>query len=187
MIGTLSLIRNTFNANVSRHIGATAGVAGLASLVAVMFATFAHRTYRDPVAGITLSVIATTFGALAGFLAVPGRPGFAQCLAGRDGGSSHVGAGDARIWLWHSHIDCRLVLRATHRYRRIDGCGDRRRHCARSARYPRWYHLACWAQRRGFRSSWQGCPLGWRQPRNWMSSSRPPTIGRPRRFGRTLG
>jgi type VII secretion integral membrane protein EccD len=80
VIGTLSLIRDSFDANVSRHIGSTAGVAGLASLVAVMFATFAHRTYRDPVAGITLGVIATTFGALAGFLAVPGRPGFAHVL-----------------------------------------------------------------------------------------------------------
>ena len=80
MIGTLALIRDSFDANVSRHIGTTAGVAGLVSLVALMFATFAQRTYRDPVAGITLGVIATTFGALAGFLAVPGRPGFAHVL-----------------------------------------------------------------------------------------------------------
>jgi type VII secretion integral membrane protein EccD len=80
VIGTLALIRDSFDANVSRHIGTTAGVAGLVSLVAVMFATFAQRTYRDPVAGITLGVIATTFGALAGFLAVPGRPGFAHVL-----------------------------------------------------------------------------------------------------------
>jgi type VII secretion integral membrane protein EccD len=80
VIGTLALVRDSFDANVSRHIDATAGAAGLVSLVALMFATYAHRTYRDPLAGITLGAIATTFGALAGFLAVPGRPAFPHVL-----------------------------------------------------------------------------------------------------------
>jgi type VII secretion integral membrane protein EccD len=79
-IGSLALIRNAFSANVARHLGATAGIAASASFVALMFAAIAHRAYRDPVAGLTLSVLATAFAAVAGFLAVPGAPGVPNVL-----------------------------------------------------------------------------------------------------------
>jgi type VII secretion integral membrane protein EccD len=71
-IGALALIRNAFSINAT---GTTAGVAALASIVALLFAAAAHRTYDDAMAGLALSVIATAFAAVAGFLAVPGAPG----------------------------------------------------------------------------------------------------------------
>ena len=76
-IGALALIRNTFSVSVT---GTTAGIAALAGFVALLFAAIAHRTYRDAIAGLTLSVIATAFAAVAGFLAVPGAPGFSNVL-----------------------------------------------------------------------------------------------------------
>jgi type VII secretion integral membrane protein EccD len=79
-IGALGVIRASFDSNVGRHLSVTAGIAGLVGVVALMFATFVYRAYRDPIAGITLGVIATGFASLAGFLAVPGRPGFPHVL-----------------------------------------------------------------------------------------------------------
>jgi ESX secretion system protein EccD len=79
-IGALTLIRNALSANITRHVGATAGVAGLAGFVALLFAFIAHRAHRDPIAGLTLSLIATAFAAVAGFLAVPGVPGVPNVL-----------------------------------------------------------------------------------------------------------
>jgi type VII secretion integral membrane protein EccD len=79
-IGALTLIRNAFSANITRHLGATAGVAALAGFVGLLFAATAHRAHRDPVAGLTLSLIATTFAAVGGFLAVPGAPGVPNVL-----------------------------------------------------------------------------------------------------------
>ena len=61
---------------------------------------FAHRAYRDPVAGLTLSVIATAFAAAGGLSGGAGRPRCAPCAAGRDGGGRHVGVGHAHIGLW---------------------------------------------------------------------------------------
>lgn len=49
-------------------------------MAALLFAVIACRTYRDPIAGLTLSVIATIFGAVAGLLAVPGVPGVHSVL-----------------------------------------------------------------------------------------------------------
>lgn len=72
-IGCLALIRDSLDANGTQHIAA--GIAGLASLIALMFATFAHRTYGDSVAGLTLGVIAAAFATLAAFLTVPGTAG----------------------------------------------------------------------------------------------------------------
>ena len=167
VIGTLALIRNAFNANANRHIGATAGVAALAGLVALMFAMFAHRTYRDPVAGLTLSVIATTFGAVTGFLAVPGDPGSPKYCWPRWRRSS------PRCWRCALSGCGAVTLTAVacfaidHRYRRTGGCDDRAPRCARSVRYPPWYHLACWGQRRGCRSCSPGCPPAG-DTRNWM-------------------
>ncbi|HEY0224847.1 MAG TPA: type VII secretion integral membrane protein EccD, partial [Mycobacterium sp.] len=72
-IGCLVLIRDSLDAHGTQQIAA--GIAGLASLIALMFATFAHRTYGDSVAGLTLGVIAATFATLAAFLTVPGAAG----------------------------------------------------------------------------------------------------------------
>ena len=71
-IGGLVLIRNT------RHDGGTAVVAAMVALLALLFAVIAHRTHRDSVVGLTLSLVATAFAAIAAFMAVPrasGAPG----------------------------------------------------------------------------------------------------------------
>jgi type VII secretion integral membrane protein EccD len=72
-IGAVTLTRNAFSVNVTRY--STAGVAALAGCIALLFAVFAHRARGDSIAGLTLSVIATVFAAVAGFMAVPGVPG----------------------------------------------------------------------------------------------------------------
>jgi type VII secretion integral membrane protein EccD len=79
-IGAVALTRNALSANATHHLGATAGVAALAGFVALLFAVIAHRAHRDPVAGLTLSVIATAFAAVAGILAVPAAPGIPSVL-----------------------------------------------------------------------------------------------------------
>lgn len=78
-IGVLALIRNTFTAN-AEHLGMTAGIAALVAFAAATMAALAQRAYRDAMAGLTLSLIATAFAATAGFLAVPGAPGLANVL-----------------------------------------------------------------------------------------------------------
>lgn len=78
--GGLMLVRNALGTNVTRYSDATAGVVAAAGLAALLFAVIACRTYRDPIAGLTLSVIATIFGAVAGLLAVPGVPGVHSVL-----------------------------------------------------------------------------------------------------------
>jgi type VII secretion integral membrane protein EccD len=79
-IGALALLLNTLRANAISDFSLAAGVAGLAGVLALLFAAIAHRTCRDAIAGLALSVIATEFGAVAGFLAVPGRPGTPNVL-----------------------------------------------------------------------------------------------------------
>ena len=78
-LGCLTLARNTASHNAVNGLGAAA-VAAVASILALTAGTFAHRVCRDPIAGLTLSVIATTFAALAGLLAVPDPPGYPQVL-----------------------------------------------------------------------------------------------------------
>ena len=75
-VGGLALVRNAF----TRNEGGGAGGAACACLIALMFATMAHRACRDAIAGLTLSLIATAFAAVAGFLAVPGVPGMPNAL-----------------------------------------------------------------------------------------------------------
>ena len=137
------LIRNTLSTNATRHGGATAGRRGTGRLRCPAVRALAHRAYRDPIAGLTLSVIATAFAAVAGLLAVPGASGCPQRAAGRDGGGRHVGAGDARNGLWCSHIDCGVVLRDRHRRRRTGAVSSPRPRCTSSVRYPRWCPSAC--------------------------------------------
>jgi type VII secretion integral membrane protein EccD len=79
-VGTVTLIRNALSGNVTSYRGATAGVAVLVAFVTLLFAVFAHRAHSDSIAGLTLSVIATVFAAVAGFLAVPGAPGVPSVL-----------------------------------------------------------------------------------------------------------
>lgn len=79
-IGSLVMIRNALSTNVTRNLGTTAAVTAIAGFVALLFAAIAHRAYRDPIAGLTLSVIATIFAAVAGLLAVPGAPGVSHVL-----------------------------------------------------------------------------------------------------------
>ncbi|MCV7394719.1 type VII secretion integral membrane protein EccD [Mycobacterium paraseoulense] len=73
--GALAMVRNTSGANGNHEGRAAAGVLTVAVVVALLSAAVAHRAYRDAVAGVTLSAIATAFAAVAGFLAVPGAPG----------------------------------------------------------------------------------------------------------------
>jgi type VII secretion integral membrane protein EccD len=76
-VGALVLVRNTFSTNAT---GAPAGVATSAGFLALLVGVIAHRAYREAIAGLTLSLIATAFGAIAGFLAVPGAPGLPNVL-----------------------------------------------------------------------------------------------------------
>ncbi|ETW23876.1 type VII secretion integral membrane protein EccD [Mycobacterium gastri] len=70
--GSGVLIRDALRAS-AQH-GATAAVAAAAGVIALLLAGVARRTLRDPIAALTLSVIATVFVAVAGLLAVPGAP-----------------------------------------------------------------------------------------------------------------
>jgi type VII secretion integral membrane protein EccD len=79
-IGAITLIRNALSVNVTHHPAATAGIAALAGFVSLLCAVFAARAHSDSIAGLTLSVIATIFAAIAGFLAVPGAPGASSAL-----------------------------------------------------------------------------------------------------------
>jgi type VII secretion integral membrane protein EccD len=75
-VGGLTLIRNALSDDTPRHVG-TAWIAATAGLSALLIA---HRAARDPVAGLTLSLIATAFAAVAGFMAVPGVSGAPNVL-----------------------------------------------------------------------------------------------------------
>jgi type VII secretion integral membrane protein EccD len=74
-IGSLVLIRNSFAATSARPTGAAVGLAAVASCVALLAAVLAHRAYRDPIAALTLGLLAVGFSAVAGFIAVPDGPG----------------------------------------------------------------------------------------------------------------
>ena len=67
-------------------------------------ATLAQRVYREPVAGLTLGLIAAGFVSFAGFLAVPDGPGAAQRAVGGDGGRCCRRAGSAADRLWAAHL-----------------------------------------------------------------------------------
>jgi type VII secretion integral membrane protein EccD len=77
-IGALTVVRNELHTGVPRFD--TAVAAAVAGIAALLFAVIAHRAYRDPLAGVTLSLIGTVFAAVTGFLAVPGPPGLPHVL-----------------------------------------------------------------------------------------------------------
>lgn len=76
VIGCLVIVRNPLSTNAL----STSVVAATAASVALSAAVFAQRAYRDQVASLTLSLVATAFAAVAGLLAVPGPPGVPHVL-----------------------------------------------------------------------------------------------------------
>ncbi|WP_310783869.1 type VII secretion integral membrane protein EccD [Mycobacterium sp. Z3061] len=76
-VGALVLVRWAGGAG---HADIAAAAAGVAAVTALMSAVIVLRVHRDPIAGLTLSLIATTSAALAGLLAVPGAPGAPHLL-----------------------------------------------------------------------------------------------------------
>lgn len=78
-VGGLLIVRNMLGANAIRD-GGTPIALLVAGALAVGLAGFAHRSFGDATAGLTLSVIATAFAGVAGFAAVPGAPGAPNVL-----------------------------------------------------------------------------------------------------------
>jgi type VII secretion integral membrane protein EccD len=76
-VGALVLVGNAFRVNAA---GSAASVSASAGVLALLCAAIAYRTWRDAIAGLALSVIATELWAVAGFLAVPGHPGTPNVL-----------------------------------------------------------------------------------------------------------
>ncbi len=74
-VGGLTLVRTPFI-----HNAITAAVAATAGTVALLGAVVAQRTWRDSGAALALSLIATLFAAVAGFVAVPGPPGLPHVM-----------------------------------------------------------------------------------------------------------
>ncbi len=73
------LTRTVFHAN-DPHRTACAGVAATIALLCLLAAAVAYRVSREQSIGLTLGGLATGFAALAGLLAVPGRPGAPNAL-----------------------------------------------------------------------------------------------------------
>lgn len=65
-IGGLALARNALIDNTVRDFPTT-GMVALVAVAATLLAALAQRAYRDAMAGLTLSLVATTFAAIAGF------------------------------------------------------------------------------------------------------------------------
>jgi type VII secretion integral membrane protein EccD len=76
-VGGLTLIRNTLGNNATDDVDATAGISVVAAVIALLIA---RQAARDPIIGLTLSLVAVAFAALAGFTAVPGGPGAPNVL-----------------------------------------------------------------------------------------------------------
>lgn len=78
--GGLALVRHSMGGNTFGDAGGTVAVLAAAAVVAVGLGAVARRTHRDSAAGLGMSVLATAFGALAGFVAVPGAAGVSHVL-----------------------------------------------------------------------------------------------------------
>ncbi|WP_406816987.1 type VII secretion integral membrane protein EccD [Mycobacterium sp. M23085] len=79
-VGGLTIARNTLGGNATRDTAATVAALVSAGALALGLAAVAHRGCRDQTAGLALSVVATGFAAVAGFVAVPGGPGIPNVL-----------------------------------------------------------------------------------------------------------
>lgn len=78
--GGLMLVRNALGTNVTRYSDATAGVVAAAGLAALLFAVIACRTYRDPIAGLTLSALSPPYSVLLpAYWRCPGSPVSIAC------------------------------------------------------------------------------------------------------------
>ncbi len=77
-VGGLALVR--YACGAAQHADITAALAAAAALATLTMAVAILRIRRDPVVGLTLSLIATTCAAVAGLLAVPGLPGAPNVL-----------------------------------------------------------------------------------------------------------
>lgn len=71
-VAALALVR--YACVASRPVDAAAAAAALAAMAALTTAVVILRIRRDPIAGLTLGLIATTSAAAAGLLVVPGTP-----------------------------------------------------------------------------------------------------------------
>ncbi len=79
-VGGFAMVQNTFSVNAARDAAACAAVFASAAVLALGLAALVHRGYPDPVAGPALSMLATAFAAIAGFVAVPGTPSISNVL-----------------------------------------------------------------------------------------------------------
>ncbi|BBY38960.1 ESX-4 secretion system protein eccD4 [Mycobacterium mantenii] len=79
-VGGLVIARNTLGTNALGDVATTVTVLVSAAALALGLSAVAHRGYRDSTAALTLSVIATAFAGVAGFVAVPGVPGAPNVL-----------------------------------------------------------------------------------------------------------
>ncbi|HEX5252276.1 MAG TPA: type VII secretion integral membrane protein EccD [Mycobacterium sp.] len=79
-VGGLAIVRNALRLNDNRDVATTVTALVASGGLAVGLAAIAHRGYQDQAAGLALSLIATTFAAVAGFVAVPGTPGMPNVL-----------------------------------------------------------------------------------------------------------
>lgn len=73
------LIRHALRAG-AHHDAAATGVAASAAVFALLLAGLVQRIHRDPIAALTLSMIAAAFLAVAGLLVVPGTPGMPHAM-----------------------------------------------------------------------------------------------------------
>lgn len=78
-VGGLVILRDAVGGNGCRDASTTAVLLS-SGVLTLGLATLAHRGYGDRTAGLLLSVIATMFAGLAGFVAVPGAPGIPHVL-----------------------------------------------------------------------------------------------------------
>lgn len=83
-LGALVLLRSGIGAAGPGHVVAAAIAASAAGLAAAI----AGRVYRDRLAGLTMSVVATGFAAVGGFLAVPAGPGGPNLMLGSAAGAA---------------------------------------------------------------------------------------------------
>ncbi|BDB40648.1 ESX-4 secretion system protein eccD4 [Mycobacterium kiyosense] len=71
--GALVMVRNAFT--VATESNGTVLAAATAALAALFAIALFRNVFHDPIAELTLAILATTFAAVAGLLAVPGVPG----------------------------------------------------------------------------------------------------------------
>lgn len=74
-LSAVPLVRSSLVRSAFHQAGANLVVAATIGCVTLLAAVLAHRAYREPVAGVTLGLVAIGFFMATGFLAVPDGPG----------------------------------------------------------------------------------------------------------------